>query len=266
MTFRLHVLKLFIAVIAIFLTSQSLTNCQRLNQPRSSISTGVSTPLFPVTKNKKTGFIDTEGKLIIPLEFDSAREFSEGLAAVCLGPCKFEKNKGSDQLILDQTFNGKYGYIDRSGKMIINPRFSQVGDFHKGLALAGTKDYPLLNKANTFQYGYIDKTGTFVIQEQFSEATDFDDSTGLAVACVGNSDTARCGFISTTGHFVINPQYYLAGSFINGVARVLEKRGYTPSYIDQTGRMIWKGEEIIHEEPINEEEPKKERIDLFKEK
>ena len=66
--------------------------------------------------------------------------------------------------------NGKYGYIDKAGKWVIQPRFDYGGDFSEGLARVVLPD----NTAT----GYIDKTGKIVIQPQFEEGWNF--SEGLA--------------------------------------------------------------------------------------
>jgi hypothetical protein len=52
--------------------------------------------LARVELNGKWGYIDKEGKEVIPIKYDWARSFSEGLACVKL--------------------NGKWGYIDKEGK------------------------------------------------------------------------------------------------------------------------------------------------------
>jgi WG containing repeat len=41
--------------------------------------------LFVAAKHSKYGFIDKNGKVIVPFQFDDAHIFSEGLAAVCVG-------------------------------------------------------------------------------------------------------------------------------------------------------------------------------------
>lgn len=45
----------------------------------------VSEGLLAVEKDGKSGFIDTAGRVVIPLTYDNARSFSEGLAAVYIG-------------------------------------------------------------------------------------------------------------------------------------------------------------------------------------
>ncbi len=68
-----------------------------------------------VKKDGKYGFIDKNGKIIIPLKYDDARRFNEGLAGV--------KN------------NGKYGFINKQDKVVIPFQYDSVYIFRKGLAL-----------------------------------------------------------------------------------------------------------------------------------
>ena len=48
--------------------------------------------------------------------------------------------------------HGIWGYIDPSGKYVINPQFDEAGDFEDGLA-------PVRIGA---KWGYIDKTGKYI--------------------------------------------------------------------------------------------------------
>lgn len=66
--------------------------------------------------NEKWGYIDTEGKEIIPCQYDDAFSFSEGLASV----------KGE---------NGRYGYIDKKGKIKIDFSFGYAESFSGGIAV-----------------------------------------------------------------------------------------------------------------------------------
>lgn len=86
--------------------------------------------------DNKYGFIDQTGKKVVKEQFDSARSFSEGLAAV----------KISD----------KWGFIDKTGQMVIAPQFSNAGDFSEGLASVETGDF------SERKFFVIDKSGKTV--------------------------------------------------------------------------------------------------------
>ncbi|HKV37883.1 MAG TPA: WG repeat-containing protein, partial [Blastocatellia bacterium] len=60
-----------------------------------------------------------------------------------------------------------FGFIDRSGKMVITPRYLDAESFTEGVACVG-----LVNEKG-FKFGYIDKTGAFVIKPQFDSAASF---------------------------------------------------------------------------------------------
>lgn len=142
----------------------------------------------------KTGYIDKTGKVVIPAEYGTTDEFSEGLAAV-------EKD-------------GKFGFIDKTGKAVIpfqyswaeysSSMFRPLGSFHEGLATV-LKDG---------QFGYIDKTGKEVIPRQYHTAMSF--SEGLAAV----EKDGKWGFIDKTGKEVIPFQYDSATSFLQGLAGV----------------------------------------------
>src|SRR5579872_4859299 len=74
---------------------------------------GVSV-LYPVAKNGKSGFMDKTGKLVIQAKYESAGDFSEGLASVSMA--------------------GKFGYVDATGKEVIAPQFDAAAPFSEGFA------------------------------------------------------------------------------------------------------------------------------------
>ena len=59
--------------------------------------------------------------------------------------------------------NGKDGYIDETGKMVIKAKYNYAGYFYEGLAAVR------INR----KYGYIDTTGQLVIQPQFDYANSY---------------------------------------------------------------------------------------------
>ncbi|MBW4574012.1 MAG: WG repeat-containing protein [Aphanothece sp. CMT-3BRIN-NPC111] len=89
--------------------------------------------LAAVVQGNRWGYIDTTGKMAIPLLFAQATAFSEELAAVKVGRC--------------------WGYINKTGKVVIRPRYHYAHSFSEGLA-----DVQIGNR-----WGYINKTGQVVI-------------------------------------------------------------------------------------------------------
>ena len=90
--------------------------------------------------------------------------------------------------------DGKTGYIDKTGKIVVDPQFERVygmdGCFHEGLALVS------LDR----KYGYIDRTGKLVINTQFDDARPFSEGlanvwiAGKAYGCWDCLGRARCRF------------------------------------------------------------------------
>lgn len=110
-----------------------------------SLGSWFSSGLVSVNDGIKSGFMDKNFKLVIPLQFEGVgAAFSEGLVAVKVGEL--------------------WGYIDTSGKIVIKPQFKyQPDSFSEGLA-AVTLDRRI---------GYIGRDGSFVIPPQFTQAQDF---------------------------------------------------------------------------------------------
>ena len=119
--------------------------------------------------------------------------------------------------------NGKQGYINEAGEMVIQPQFDGARSF-KSNGLAGVE--------RNGKWGYINEAGGMVIQPQFDEASYFE-SNGLACVRLGN----KWGWINEAGGMVIQPQFDDASYFdSNGLAVVKldGKRGY----INEAGEMV----------------------------
>ena len=93
---------------------------------------------------------------------------------------------GDSNVLFPIVQDGKEGYIDKTGKIVINPQFDEAWTFSEGLAKV-----KIGNKL-----GYIDKTGKYVINPQFDKAEKF--SNGLAKVDIGGN----WGYIDKTGNYV----------------------------------------------------------------
>ena len=86
---------------------------------------------------------------------------------------------------------GNYGYIDKTGKLVIKSQFSEVKNFSQGLAAVKIAD----------KWGYINKTGKLVIEPDFSDARSF--SEGLAAVKLDD----KWGYIDKTGKMVVIQEF-----------------------------------------------------------
>jgi hypothetical protein len=130
--------------------------------------------------------------------------------------------------------DGRMGYIDKTGTVVIPPQFLEARDFAEGLAAVWVD---ALRK-----FGYIDRTGAMAIAPRFNQAGPF--SEGLAAVetsarIVSNQvvDIAW-GFIDKTGALKIPGRFDYAGNFSEGLAQVAIKSGVNEGYIDHDGTMI----------------------------
>jgi len=117
--------------------------------------------------------------------------------------------------------NGRTGFIDSTGRVVIKPMFLDAQEFSEGLAAAR------LNGT----YGYIDSTGKFVIEPQFDYATPFSEE--LAVVF----KDGRPFFISKTGQKPFECNFKALNQFKNGRALILtasKKIGV----IDKQGKLV----------------------------
>ncbi len=120
--------------------------------------------------------------------------------------------------------NDKWGYIDKTGRVVFEPQFDWAGSFSEGLASVGIE----------YKRGYIDKTGRVVIEPQFDWAGSF--SEGLARVEINDKE----GYINRSGRVVIGLQFDFAGAFSEGLARVREDNDDKWGYIDKTGKYVWR--------------------------
>lgn len=167
---------------------------------------------------------------------------------------------------------GKWGFIDRTGRFRIPPRYDGAGQFSEGVAYVwfskgGQRKDGIVDTSGRFtelpatndsafvfrdglarfetplgeerKYGYMDKNGRVVIPRQFHDSGHF--SEGLAWVAVLKERQWLYGFIDKTGKIVIEPQFvYQPGDFVDGLAKVMGH--ISTGFIDRSGKFritVW---------------------------
>ena len=74
-------------------------------------------------EHEKMGFFDESATKVIAAKYDFAYPFSEGLAAVCIGCEKIPSGEHS------YVSNGKWGFVDKKGKLAIDLIFQEARSF-----------------------------------------------------------------------------------------------------------------------------------------
>jgi hypothetical protein len=286
---------LLIAVLFLFLLISSskyilLANTLKMSEGEK----GEISIVYLVSKDNKYGYISREGELLYKYDLLNAREFSDGLAAVKInnilkqecfinsaGKVMFNrdmdrtgdfyegmaliwniKRSNSDLYRTDQINKDlKFGYINKSGKVIVKPVFREAKEFSDGLAAVKNDqnkwgfinkdgkysiepkfDYvysfndgyaPVLIDAANNEYSYIDKKGTIVISPDFTSPSV--PSEGLIIGSTASSpDTLVC--IDYKGAVVFSIKGDNAGYFKDGLAPVAINNKW--GYINKEGRIV----------------------------
>jgi len=187
-----------------------------------------------VKQNGKWGAIDKQGQRVIPFEYDYVKGTSEGIASVYKGElnrgvpaisggkyCFIDKtgavisgdyddaNPFKEGFAVVQT-KGKYGYIDKTGELVISAKYDAAQDFSEGKAFVKYND----------NYYIINANGNRVAQcKMKAENIKFIGLFRDGMAYVLNKDY-RYGFINKKGREVIPCQYRFMRDFKDGYAPV----------------------------------------------
>ena len=162
-------------------------------------------------QNEKTGYMDTRGNIVIPMRFESGKDFnSSPYAAVKL--------------------NGKWGAIDKRGNWVVPAEYGEVFTYKDGNVSVcdGTFGYP------ETKCGVYDVNRHAIgIPLTYYNPIEFQ-SNGLAMVYVAKS--SRYGLINRAGRMVVPAIYQEMGEFAkNGLVKA--KKDGKWGFIDASGRM-----------------------------
>ena len=118
--------------------------------------------------------------------------------------------------------DGQWGYIDKEGRIKIEPQYQIAGAFKDGLAAVRYR----------WDWKYINSNGDFVVEGEFWNLGDFNE----VLAPVRIDD--RWGYINKKGNFEVNPRFRSAYAFSDGRAFVRSIDYSEYYYIDTNGNKI----------------------------
>ncbi len=151
------------------------------------------------------GFMDAQGTVVIPANFQEVRDFQDSLAAY------------REEFL--------WGYINHTGRTVIKPKYLQAHSFSSRLARVVTVDGRTL---------YIDPYGKSAFDLHCSKAGNF--SNNRAPIWQNN----KVGYINPQGQMVISPKYDDGNEFYLGTAIVKIRDKY--GLIDPYGKYLIKPE------------------------
>ncbi len=193
------------------------------------------------------GFVDKTGRIVLTAPQGTyCREFREGLAKTMSRQPRL-RARGPE-------WKYKVGFIDKTGKYAVKPRFDAAWDFREGLAAVQLDG----------RWGFIDKNGDFVIRPQYARAsyfseglaavekngktifinrdgrqaidTEYDEAHGFHEEFAGVKIGGKWGFIDKQGKVRIEPRFDDVSSFFNGMASVVMDKKY--GYINRRGKVV----------------------------
>ncbi|MDG1842359.1 MAG: WG repeat-containing protein [Crocinitomicaceae bacterium] len=166
----------------------------------------LSNNLAHVVSNKKMGFINNIGKIIIPIKFDAPYNYQD--------ICNF--NLGFATVVR----NGKYGMIDTTGKIKIKYSYKQLGKSSELIAF---------RKSNL--WGYMRPNGKKILSSKYNYA----ESTTNNIAIV-QKDTLM-GMINHSAKYII-PMAYNNISTLNNSDNYLLQMGNLYGVSNKYGKLI----------------------------
>lgn len=164
-----------------------------------------------------------------------------------------------DKIVLYPVSNetGKYGFIDSTGKLIIDYKFDYAHNFFdtRALVLFNNQEYyidkngkPLFKASIVYVPWSLDSPGDY---DKFLKSTSKEKFINVPkeyffsekLAAFFDTTTQAMGFINTDGKFAINPKFSKVNSFHGGLASVILKDSASKGaqkygYINPTGTFV----------------------------
>ncbi|WP_256358250.1 WG repeat-containing protein [Bacillus sp. sid0103] len=204
--------------------------------------------LFPVVRKEiggnKWGYIDTKGKIVLPVHYDRAEDFQENDLAIVGLMDKSGVINASGYFIVKPKYdtinpfaegravvNDSQGFkvIDESGKEITGKAYSIiVGEYKEGRIRAVKMD-----EHGEYLYGYLNKRGNEVIPLIYESASDFEKGKAIVKTKDGTFQ-----LIDLTGKVIHSYPYAFVGNYGEGLLTFKESIEGKSGYIDEQGKTV----------------------------
>lgn len=199
-----------------------------------------------VSRNDSIYFINESGLTLNPKGFLQGTHFSEGLAFalnidsqfICIDKQMKEVFRLESEVESVETFffgmaavklNGKWGFINNSGKLIIDYSYDAVSSFSEDVAAVA--NWEVFGDSTRLKWNYIDKSGKKIMDLYFDDALPFHQ--GLAAVNV----SGQWKWIDKKGADLIpNSVFDECRSFTNGFATY--KRGERWGIMSISGKIV----------------------------
>jgi hypothetical protein len=138
-------------------------------------------------------FINSKGNKVFTSKFR---------AGACTAACEFMPQFSEDLCVVEDE-NGRFGYMDKTGKVVIPMKFSWACNFSEGLACV------IVNESkNNYYFSFIDKSGNEAINKRFyfyeEDIFEVQNMTGCSARSVSMFKNGVCEMISHGGGDVNN--------------------------------------------------------------
>ena len=231
-----------------------------------------SEDMIPVVKDKKYGFVNSDGKEIVPCVYDYASSFKNGLALV-----RKDKKYGyvdkKGEVVVPIIYDGAYsyddngwanvckdslwGFIDKFGNEVVPFTFYYGHDLYKNCSDSPGFDFKRWKSINEFirngccwlesgiakiyqngLFGVIDKKGKHILQTWYFSVNldNYDKEKLFVVEKLNGEGYFYFGLCADDNSFILKPIYDEIGKFSDGLVTVKKNGKY--AYFNNQGKMI----------------------------
>lgn len=196
------------------------------------------------------GYLNKQGKIVIPVTYESASEFTDGRAVVKTKGERFQLidltgnvlhtypyawvgNYGQGLLSFKKDNDGLYGYIDIQGNMVIEPKYTTAGQFKDGRAIVSLEG----NRKEL--YGLIDQSGQFVLKANYNQILDIGEKRFAIGKEINPKQACMRSIFALTdyaGHILTGFIFHEMGNFQDGLASVSDNQH--TYFIDKQGNRM----------------------------